>query len=340
MDDVERTFLSGRQGEIRLWRRRWKSEFGRLKEKSVIVIVGPTCSGKTNLSLKLSKRIPSEIISADSRQIYKYLDIGTAKPSSEELKKVPHHLIDILDPSENYDASIFEKDAERIISHIFKKNKIPIVVGGSGLYIKSLIDGIFDSADKDEEYRKALLQIRKEFGNEFLYEELKKVDPESAATMLPQNWKRVMRALEVFHTSGESILTHHKKQSARGGKEKKFIFQQFGLNWKRERLYQNINNRVDEMIKNGFVDEVKSILDKGYYKKINSLNTVGYKEIIQHLEGEISLERAIELIKRNTRHYAKRQMTWFRKDKRIKWFEVNELSDLDHIAEQIVASLK
>jgi len=309
-----------------------------MEKVKVFAIVGPTCAGKTNLSLTLTQLIPSEIISADSRQIYKYLNIGTAKPSNEELQNVPHHLIDLLDPSENYDASIFEKDAERIIEEIFKKNKNPIIVGGSGLYIKALIDGIFDSADKDEEYLKELLQKRKEFGNEFIYEKLKKVDPESAARMLPQNWKRVMRALEVFHTSGESILSHYKKQSTRGGKEKKYIFKQFGLNWERELLYQNIDNRVDEMMKNGFVDEVKNILAKGYDKSLNSLNTVGYKEIIQYLEGEGSLERAIELIKRNTRHYAKRQMTWFRKDKRIQWFDILEMNELNKIATKIIQS--
>jgi len=306
-------------------------------EREVIVIVGPTCSGKTNLSLKLSQLIPSEIISADSRQIYKYLDIGTAKPSKNQLKKATHHLIDILDPSENYDASLFEKDAEKIIDEIFKKNKTPIIVGGSGLYIKALIDGIFGTADKDEEYRKELHQKRKEYGNELLYKELKKVDPESAAKMLPQNWKRVMRALEVFHTSGQPIWKHHQRQSSE--KENKYLFRQFGLNWDRNILYENIDKRVDEMIANGFVDEVKNILEIGHDNNLNSLNTVGYKEIIQHLDGKISLERAIELIKRNTRHYAKRQMTWFRKDKRIYWFDVNELTELDQFAEQIVASL-
>lgn len=296
----------------------------------VIVLVGPTCSGKTNLSLILSHLIHSEIISADSRQFYKLLDIGTAKPSTEQFKKVPHHLIDFLDPSENYDVSLFEKDAERIIEEIFNRNKLPVIVGGSGLYIKALIDGIFQSTDKDEEYRNELLQKRKEFGNEFLYNELKKVDSISAEKMLPQNWKRVMRALEVFHTTGQPIWKHHQKQSSL--KEKKYEFKQFGLNWNRELLYENINQRVDSMIENGLLDEVKNILEMGYDKNLNSLNTVGYKEIVQHLEGEISLERAIELIKRNTRHYAKRQMTWFRKDKRIHWFEVNEFSDLDKIA--------
>ena len=207
-------------------------EDGSYDNAKVIVIVGATCSGKTNLSLKLSQLIPAEIISADSRQIYKFLDIGTAKPTKQLLEKVPHHLIDILDPTENYDVSMFEKDAERVIEEIFKKDKIPIVVGGSGLYIKALIDGIFDTADRDAGYRNELHQKRKEFGNEFLYGELKKVDPDSAAKMLPQNWKRVMRALEVFHTTGEPIWKHHQKQSRE--KEKKYIFKQFGLNWGRK----------------------------------------------------------------------------------------------------------
>lgn len=302
----------------------------------ITVIVGPTCSGKTYLSFKLAEKIPSEIISADSRQIYKHLNIGTAKPSIQQLQNVPHHLISILDPSENFDVSIFEKEAEVAIENIFNKNKTPIVVGGSGLYIKALIDGIFDTAEKDEEYRKTLLQKRKDFGNEVLYDELKKVDPVSAVKMLPQNWKRVIRALEVLHTTGEPIWKHHQLQLS---KEKKYNFLQFGLNWERKLLYENINHRVDSMIENGLVEEVKNVLSLGYDKNLNSLNTVGYKEIVQHLEGEISLDKAIELIKRNTRHYAKRQMTWFRKDERIHWFDVKDSNQLDSIANQIIQLL-
>jgi len=305
-------------------------------ERVVVVIVGPTCSGKTNLSLKLSLLISSEIISADSRQVYKLLDIGTAKPSKVQTQKVKHHLIDFLDPAENYNVSMFGKDAEKSIDQIHKKNKTPIVAGGSGLYIKALIDGIFNTDVKDEEYRKELLQKRKEFGNEFLYDELKKVDPVSAENMLPQNWKRVMRAIEVFYTTGEPIWKHHQKQISQ---KEKYKFFQFGLNWERKILYENINKRVDEMIKQGFVEEVTNILRKGYDKNLNSLNTVGYKEIIQYLEDKISLERAIELIKRNTRHYAKRQMTWFRKDERIHWFDINDVNELDQIGKKIIQSL-
>jgi tRNA dimethylallyltransferase len=302
-------------------------------ERVVIVIVGPTCSGKTNLSLKLAELIPSEIISADSRQIYKLLSIGTVKPSKEQLQKVTHYLIDILDPSENYDVSMFEKDAERIIDQIHQNNKTPIVVGGSGLYIKALIDGIFDTADKDEEYRKKLLENRKEFGNEYLYKKLQEIDPISAEKMLPQNWKRVMRALEVFHTTGELIWEHHQKQSSQ--KEIKYNFKQFGLNWERKILYENINRRVDWMTDNGLINEVKNILSLGYSENLNSLNTVGYKEIISYLKNEITLDKAIDLIKRNTRHYAKRQMTWFKKDKRIHWFDVKDFSDFDSIVDSI-----
>jgi len=306
-------------------------------DSKVIVIVGPTCSGKTELSLRLSQIIYSDIISADSRQFYKYLNIGTAKPSKENLQKIPHHLIDFLDASENYNVSLFEKDAEKIIDQVHNRNKTPIVIGGSGLYVKALVDGIFGSAEKDEEFRKNLLQKRKEFGNEFLYEELKKVDPISAKKMLPQNWKRVMRALEVFYTTGEPIWKHHQKQSSQ--KEKKYIFKQYGLNWERKILYENIDRRVDEMIENGLVKEVKNLLGSGFDKNLNSLNTVGYKEIIQYLDKEISLDRAIELIKRNTRHYAKRQITWFRKDERIKWFDISDSNELDQIAKEIILSL-
>lgn len=304
----------------------------------VIVIVGPTCSGKTYLAIELAEMLSSEIISADSRQIYKFLDIGTAKPNKNDLAKVTHHIIDFLDPAENYDASLFEKDAERIIDRIHQENRTPMVAGGSGLYIKALIDGIFETADKDLDYRKDLASLRKNFGNEYLYKKLQEVDPIGAEKMLPQNWKRVMRALEVYHTTGKPIWEHHQKQSS--SKEKKYLFKQVGLNWDRKVLYEKINQRVDWMIENGLIEEVKDILNKGYDKNLNSLNTVGYKEIIQHLDGEISIERAIELIKRNTRHYAKRQMTWFRKDKRIQWFDVKKFDDLDIIAEEIVRGIK
>jgi tRNA dimethylallyltransferase len=303
--------------------------------ENVIVIVGPTGSGKTKLSLMLAELLNSEIISADSRQIFKFLDIGTAKPTKEELKKVKHHLIDKINPDQDYNASKFAADAEQIIKQIFEQKKIPIVVGGSGLYIKALIDGIAESADTNSELREELLTLRKKMGNEYLYNELKKVDKVSAEKMLPQNWKRVIRALEVYKLTGKPIWMHYQNQQI----EREFSFKQIGLNWKRGELYKNIENRVDKMIEDGFIDEVKSILKMGYSRNINALNTVGYKEIIEYLDNRISLDRAIELIKRNTRRYAKRQMTWFNADKRIEWFNINNEDDFKNLAEKIAKEI-
>jgi len=304
-------------------------------ERRVIVIIGPTCSGKTKLSLNLAGKLNSEIISADSRQIYKLLDIGTAKPSEEELAKVRHHFIDRLKPDESFNVSKYEEESLRIIDELHEKDKIPIVVGGSGLYIKALVDGIFNEVDTDEDFRQMLLAEREKFGNEYLYEKLIAVDKVSADTMLPQNWKRVIRALEVFHLTGEPIWKFHAEHK----REVDIEFLQFGLNWERELLYENINNRVDKMISAGLVNEVKSVLVSGFSSELNSLNTVGYKEIIAYLDEEFDLERAVELIKRNTRRYAKRQMTWFRKDDRIKWFKINHEEDLEKIAESIIKDI-
>lgn len=304
-------------------------------ERKVIVIVGPTCSGKTKVAIDLADKLKTQIISADSRQVYKYLSIGTAKPSDEELHKIKHYFIDCLNPDENYNASKFEEDALEIISQLSSQNKIPIVVGGSGLYIKALVDGIFNEVDVDEDFRAEMKEKREKFGNEFIYEELKKVDPQSASQMLPQNWKRVIRALEVYHITGKPIWQFHQTYK----REAECLFFQFGLMWDRNLLYHNIEKRVDAMIERGLIEEVKKILSMGYSKTLNSLNTVGYKEIISYLENEISLEKAIELIKRNTRRFAKRQMTWFRKDKRIKWIHIENENDLNNVSVRILNDL-
>lgn len=300
-------------------------------EPKVIVIAGPTCSGKTSLGILLAERLNSEIISADSRQIYRYLNIGTAKPDKVLLKKTKHHFIDILDPDEDYNVSWFENGALEIITRLIANNKIPIAAGGSGLYIKALVDGIFDTVETDCEYRKELLEKKKRYGNEFLYDELRKVDPEGADKMLQQNWKRVIRALEVYHLTGKPIGEHHSEYK----RETKLKFVQYGLRWEREVLYKNIEKRIDEMIKQGLVDETKSLIEK-YDSNLNSLNTVGYKEIISYLKKEVTLDRAIDLIKRNTRRYAKRQLTWFRADDRIVWFDVASYKDLETIAGKII----
>jgi tRNA dimethylallyltransferase len=304
--------------------------------KLIVVIVGPTCSGKSNLSISIAKKLKSEIISADSRQVYKYIDIGTAKPSKFELKEIPHSFIDTLELDENFDVSSFEKQALVKIDNIIKNKVIPIVTGGSGLYVRALIDGIVD-LESDDEIREELFSKKEKFGNDYLYHELEKVDSNAAKTMLPQNWKRVIRALEVFYLTGKSITDFHAKQNRQ---RTNYNFLQFGLNWKREILYKRIESRVDEMIKNGLVEEVKSILAKGYSETLNSLNSVGYKEIIAYLKNEVSLETAISLIKRNTRRYAKRQLTWFRKDERIHWFDFENELDLVKIKNEILNKIK
>lgn len=305
-------------------------------ERVVCVIAGPTCSGKTDVGIRLAQKINGEIISADSRQVYKHLTIGTAKPSREELEKVKHHFIDELEPDVEFNASKFEIEAIQKINKIFNDGKIPIVVGGSGLYIKALVDGIMNSVDTDSDYRNELYELREKFGNDYLYEQLKQVDPKSAEEMLPQNWKRVIRSLEVFHLTGEPIWKHH----AEFERKLDFEFLQFGLEWERETLYQNINSRVDEMIEKGLVEEVKEILSLGFSKELYALNTVGYKEIISFLNEEIDLERAIELIKRNTRRYAKKQMTWFRGDSRINWVKMESKNETEKVALEAAGRFK
>lgn len=305
-------------------------------EAVAVVIAGPTCSGKTDLALLMAEKLSTEIISADSRQLYRKLDIGTAKPDAEELAAVRHHFINCCNPDESYNVSRFEQEAEAVMKNLFGRGKIPIIAGGSGLYIKALIDGIIDLPSADEEFRKDLQRQRTEFGNEFLYDKLKKVDPESASNMLPQNWKRVMRALEVITITGIPIWKHQQMQQ----KKTEYSFRQFGLAVDRDRLYKNIEKRVDAMIERGLVDEVNNVLDLGYSKSLNSLNTVGYKEIISYLEGTVTLERAVELIKRNTRRYAKRQMTWFRADKRIEWIDIESRADIKKAAAYIIKKVK
>jgi len=300
--------------------------------QKVIVIVGPTCSGKTRLSLILAEKLKSEIISADSRQVYKYLTIGTAKPSANELRIIKHHFIDELEPNEEFNADLFSKRAKEIISRLIEKDSIPIVVGGSGLYIKALVDGITQTVVSNKLLRNELLELRKKYSNAYLYDELKKIDPISAEKMLPQNWKRVIRAIEVFKLTGKPIWQHHIENPI----QQEFEFFQYGLKWDRKKLYQNIECRVDEMIKNGFIEEVKMILDEGYSKEINSLNTLGYKEIIDLLDGKLTFNEAVNRIKINTRRFAKRQMTWFNADKRIKWFEIDSYEELNNIAENIL----
>ena len=297
---------------------------------NVIVILGPTCSGKTELSIEIASKIKSEIVSADSRQIYKYLDIGTAKPNFEQRAKVKHYFIDILSPDENYNAHLYSKQANATISNIIKNNNVPIVVGGSTLYLKALIDGINVPVDTNQKLRNDLMEKRNLYGDEFLFEQLKKADPVSAEKLNPKDYKRIIRALEVFYLTNKQIWKFQSETNV-----SPFNFVLYGIYRQRNILYQKINQRVDKMIADGLIEETNKILSSGFEENLNSLNTVGYREIIDFIKGRISLENAIYLIKRNTRRFAKRQITWFKEDKRIKWFNADEFST-SQIADKIL----
>lgn len=282
------------------------------EKRNIIVIEGATASGKTSVSIELAKFFPIEIISADSRQVFKYLNIGTAKATPEEQAQVPHHLIDFLDPKEYFSAGEFAKAALPIVDQIFDRGNIPVVVGGSGLYIKALCEGLFDDGmpDKRENnFETAEQDISK------LYDELKIVDPDSAALYADKNPRRIARALEYFHSTGIPLSVAQKQFA----EVRDFTPIYFAINREREELYDRINRRTEIMWHDGLLQETESVLNAGYSPELNSLNTVGYKETIQYINGEISELRAIELIAQHTRNYAKRQMTWFRRDKNVHW---------------------
>jgi len=298
---------------------------------NLLAIVGPTASGKTALSILLAEKLGGEIISADSRQVYRYLDIGTAKPAQEELKRVPHQFINILLPDQHYNAGEYGLQARAKIEELLKQQKQPILVGGSGLYIRAVIDGFFEGPGKNTEIRDQLEGEAQTLGPELLFDRLKMIDPVSAAKMDATKVRRVIRALEVYYATGRSISDLHSIQ------EIKIPYEaiQFGLEWDRKALYHRIEQRIDKMIEDGLINEVRGLMKKGYSRTENALNTVGYKEAFDFLEGKITEEEMISLIKQNTRHFAKRQLTWFRADKRIRWLPVNDETDWNEIAGKI-----
>lgn len=279
-------------------------------KRKLIVIAGPTACGKTASSILLAKKINAEIISADSMQVYKYMDIGTAKITNEEMGGIKHYMIDEFYPDEDFSVSIFKDKTTNYIDEIYEKGKIPILVGGTGFYINSVIyDNDFSSSKKDSLYRLHLKEIAEKNGNEFLHNMLKKVDEKSSCDIHPNNVKKVMRALEFYKDTGEKISTHNQNE-----KEKQAVYDVsfFVLNMDRAKLYDRINKRVDIMLKAGLLEEVYSLLENAYTKDLISMQGIGYKEIINHIEGEYSLEYAIEIIKRDTRRFAKKQLTWFK----------------------------
>lgn len=300
--------------------------------ENLLIITGPTGIGKTEISLKLANKYKGEIISSDSMQIYKKLDIGTAKVDLDKTD-IPHHMVDILEAHENFSVADFKFKAKEIISDINRRGCLPILVGGTGLYINSIVYNLdFTETKADYEYRDDLRKILEEKGSEFLYNKLFNLNKDMAAKIHPNNGQRIIRALEILKSGNEKENNFRQENE-----DYNLIF--IGLNMDRERLYERINSRVDKMIELGLVGEVRSLLDQGLDKNSQSLKAIGYKEVISYLEGEIEYSEMIDLIKKNSRHYAKRQLTWFRRDGRIKWFDRESDNLLEEIESYIDSKL-
>lgn len=289
-------------------------------KKPLIILTGPTAVGKTALSIALAKAVNGAVISADSMQVYKYMDIGSAKITREEMQGVPHYLIDEFMPQEEFNIVLFQKYAKSYMEEIYEKGQIPILTGGTGFYIQSVVYDIdFSREEADKSYRKELEDLSREKGALCLYEMLKEKDPKAAEEIHPNNVKRVIRALEYYHENGgEKISEHNKKERE---KSSPYNFAYFVLNDEREQLYQAIETRVDDMISRGLIGEVEKLKKMGCKKGMVSMQGLGYKEILSYLNGEISLEEAVYIIKRDTRHFAKRQLTWFGREKDVIWME-------------------
>lgn len=308
-------------------------------KKPLIILTGPTAAGKTNLSIQLAKAVGGEIISADSMQVYKHMDIGSAKITQQEMQGVPHHMIDILVPTEDFNVVIFQQYAKKYMEEIYDRGHIPILVGGTGFYIQSVLYDIdFTENDEDTAYRIGLEQEAETHGNLYLYEKLKAVDAKAAAQIHPNNIKRVIRALEFYEQTGTCISEHNEAERA---KTAAYNARYFVLTDNRDTLYARIDNRVDNMLASGLVAEVQSLLSMGCERASTAMQGLGYKEIIDYLQGNISLERAVYLIKRDTRHFAKRQLTWFRREKEVIWLNKEEFSyNDDNILKYMLSELK
>ncbi|MHB1001766.1 MAG: tRNA (adenosine(37)-N6)-dimethylallyltransferase MiaA [Armatimonadota bacterium] len=294
---------------------------------TVVCIVGPTATGKTAVSIELAKALCGEIISADSMAIYKYMDIGTAKPTLAEQKQAVFHLIDIICPDEEFSAAEFRRLAWQAIDDIQGRNKLPLLVGGTGLYVKAVTGRInIPIAGPDWELREQLKSEAEKLGNEYLLDKLKEVDPVTANRLHANDLNRIIRALEVYTLTGHPISYYHQTS---GSMETPYDFKFFGLRMEREILYRRIEDRIDQQIRDGFIDEVKSLLDKGYSPELTSMKGLGYKQITGYLMGQYDLQTAIDLLKRDTRRFAKRQFTWFRADPGIDWIDVDCLNPED-----------
>lgn len=290
-------------------------------QSRLICVAGPTASGKTSFAVYLAKRINGEIISADSMQIYKHMNIGTAKPDEEEMQGIKHYLIDEISPFDSFSVNEFKIRASKYIEEIQNKGKIPIIAGGTGLFINSVTDNIkFSETKTDENLRDELSKTALEKGNEYLHNILKDIDPESAERIHPNNVKRVIRAIEIYKTSGKTMTEHIKESKT---EPSPYDLSYFALTGPRELLYDRINRRVDIMLEKGLIEEVENLKKMGLDASYNSMQGIGYKETLMYLDGEISKEELAELIKQESRRYAKRQLTWFRRDERIKWADIS-----------------
>lgn len=285
----------------------------------LVVVAGPTASGKTRLAIELAKLVDGEIVSADSMQIYKYLDIGSAKPSEDERREAIHHMIDFLEPDAEYSVADYTEKAHEVIFDISSRGKMPVMCGGTGLYINSVVDDVtFGEIDTDYEIRAELEEYAKLNGNESLLKILNEFDPISAKRLHPNNLRRIIRAIEFYRVTGVPISEHQEMTKQR---ESRYDPIMFCIDFDRQKLYERINMRVDIMIKSGLLDEVKSLIDMGYTTALNSMKAIGYKELIDYFDGKSTLDDAVEIIKQSSRRYAKRQLTWFRRDERIIWLD-------------------
>ena len=289
------------------------------EKKPLIILTGPTAVGKTSLSIELAKAVNGEIISADSMQVYRHMDIGSAKITPEEMENIPHHLIDVLDPDEDFNVVTFQKLAKKAAGDIWMREKIPIIAGGTGFYIQALLYDIdFTEQQCDETYRRQLEDLAREHGAEYLHGILREVDPASAEAIHANNIKRVIRALEFYHLSGKKISEHNETERQ---KQSPYNFAYFVLTDERAKLYERIDRRVNAMIEAGLVEEVKKLKSMGCSREMVSMQGLGYKEILAYLDGGCTLEEAVYIIKRETRHFAKRQLTWFKRERDVIWLD-------------------
>ncbi|WP_291580251.1 tRNA (adenosine(37)-N6)-dimethylallyltransferase MiaA [Clostridium sp. UBA6640] len=306
--------------------------------KDLFIVAGPTAVGKTEISIKLAKTLNGEIISCDSMQIYKEMDIGSAKITKEEMKGIEHYLVDIINPSEEFSVAQFKEHAEDAIHKIYDKNKLPMVVGGTGLYINSLIYNYsFGDTSKDEKYREYLSSLAEQNGKDYVHNMLKEIDEDSFQKLYPNDLKRVIRALEIYKTTGKTMSEYLVEQNIY---DIPYNVYYYVLTMNREKLYERINKRVDIMMEKGLLEEVIALKNKGYTEDMQSMKGIGYKELLYHLKDEISLEKSIDMIKQFSRNYAKRQLTWFRKDPRVVWIDKDRFNDDDEVAKFIEEDFK